>query len=150
MNKLLQSTRYLVLVAVLCSLAAAIAAFGWCGVRTYQVIRDLFAESPHGSDVSVAFIALMDTMLIATGLLIFAIGLYELFIAELEVPAWLKLRTLHDLKARLSSIIILVITVAFVEHLVQWRAALDTLLFGVAVAVVSAVLIAFGHFHDKE
>ncbi len=150
MKRILESTRYLVLVAVLCSLAAAIAAFGWSAVRTYEVIHELVTDTPHGHAASVAFIQLMDAYLIATGLLIFAIGLYELFIAELEVPGWLKVRTLHDLKTRLTSIVILVMAIAFLEHLVEWQSAMDTLLLAGSVAVVSAALIAFGHYGAKE
>ena len=56
-----------------------------------------------------AFIALMDGFLIATGLLIFALGLYELFVHDLALPEWLMLHNLHDLKVRLSSVIIMVI-----------------------------------------
>jgi uncharacterized membrane protein YqhA len=98
----------------------------------------------------VAFIELMDAFLIATGLLIFALGLYELFVHDLTLPEWLTLHNLHDLKARLSSVIVLVMTVAFLEHLVEWQDPQGTLFFGIAVTVVSAALIAFSKLGEKE
>jgi uncharacterized membrane protein YqhA len=60
------------------------------------------------------------------------------------------LHGLHDLKARLSSIVILVMAVAFLEHLVEWKDPQGTLLLGAAVALVSAVLIAFSKLEEKE
>jgi len=107
-------------------------------------------EPDPGHAISVAFIELMDAFLIATGLLIFALGLFELFVEALDLPEWLRLHDLHDLKTRLSSIIILVMVVAFLEHLVEWRSAQDAILFGGAVALVSAILIAFPHAAEKK
>jgi uncharacterized membrane protein YqhA len=100
--------------------------------------------------LALAFIELMDAFLIATGLLIFALGLYELFVHDLVLPEWMTLHNLHDLKARLSSVIVLVMTVAFLEHLVGWQDPQGTLFFGIAVTVVSAVLIAFSKLETKE
>ena len=75
----------------------------------------------HG--IGVELIAVMDTFLIATALYIFAVGLYELFIADLELPEWLNIHNMHDLKAKLSGVIILVMAVTFLEHLVHWEDA---------------------------
>jgi uncharacterized membrane protein YqhA len=57
---------------------------------------------------------------------------------------------LHDLKAKLSSVIILVMAVTFLEHIVEWKNPRDTFYFNLAVAVVSAALIAFSHFGAKD
>ncbi|MCL4476091.1 MAG: YqhA family protein [Nitrospirae bacterium] len=92
----------------------------------------------------------MDTFLIATALFIFAVGMYELFIKDVSLPQWLVIRNLHDLKVRLSSVIILVMTVIFLEHLVEWKDPQATLFYGIAVAVVSASLIAFSHFGGRD
>jgi len=43
-----------------------------------------------------------------------------------------------------------VLAVNFLSHLVEWRDARETLEFGLAVAVVGAALIAFGHFGEKD
>jgi len=150
MNRLLESSRYLIVVAVLFSLLAAIAAFIWGAIKTAAVIVSLIASSGKDPLAAVAFIELMDAFLIATGLLIFALGLYELFVHDLTLPEWLTLHGLHDLKVRLSSVVVLVMTVAFLEHLVEWKDPQGTFLFGAAVALVSAVLIAFSKLEEKE
>jgi uncharacterized membrane protein YqhA len=148
MNRLLESSRFLILIPVFSSLLAALAAFVWGAAKTVAVIGSLIASSGKDPLAAVAFIELMDAFLIATGLLIFALGLHELFVHDLTLPEWLTLHNLHDLKTRLSSVIILVMTVAFLEHLVEWKDPQGTLFFGVAVAVVSAALIAFSKLQE--
>jgi uncharacterized membrane protein YqhA len=150
LHKLLQGSRYLVLIAVVSLVLASAAVFIWGSVMSVMAIIKLLEHHETGAEVSVAFIQLMDVFLVATGLLIFGLGLEQLFISELDVPGWLKLRTLHDLKSRLSSIIILVMCIVFLDHLVEWKSALDMLYIGGAVALVSVALIAFGYFGEKE
>lgn len=97
-------------------------------------------------------IAILDAFLLAVVLYIFAVGLYELFIGEIEVPSWLVIRNLDDLKKKLISVIILVMAVTFVEHLVQWKRPEDTLMFGAATALVVTSLMLYSRFgnHDHE
>ena len=148
MNRLMESSRYLIVIAVIFSLLASLAAFVWGAVKTVAVIATLVASFGQDPLAAVAFIEVMDAFLIATGLLIFALGLHELFVHDLALPEWLTLHNLHDLKTRLSSVIILVMTVAFLEHLVEWKDPQGTLFFGIAVAVVSAALIAFSKLQE--
>jgi uncharacterized membrane protein YqhA len=82
----------------------------------------------------------MDVFLIATALLIFSLGLYELFIGKLDLPQWLAIRDLEDLKDKLRAVIIFVMTVIFLEHLVLWQDPASTLRFGGAIAIMIAAL----------
>jgi len=150
LKTLLKQSRYLVIIAVLSCLAAALGAFAWGAFKTWHAL--LFLVETGGKDPlgAVKFIELMDAFLIATALLIFAIGLYELFVEDIEMPGWLVIHSLHDLKAKLASVIVLVMAVNFLAHLAEWNDARETLEFGLAVAVVSAALIAYGHFGEKE
>ncbi len=151
MNALLSKSRYLVLIAVISLLISALAAFLWGAYKTFEILAHAagsFGEDDHA--IGVELISLMDTFMIATALYIFAVGLYELFVAELDLPEWLTIHNLHDLKGKLSGVIILVMAVNFLERLVHWKDAPSTLMFGVAIAVVTASLIAFGHFGGKD
>jgi len=150
LKNLLEKSRYFVVVAVLSCLAAALAAFGWGALKTWHAIAVLFTSAGKDPLGAITFIELMDAFLIATALLIFAIGLYELFIEEVALPEWLAIHSLHDLKAKLGSVIVLVLAVNFLSHLVEWKDARETLEFGLAVSVVSLALIAFGHFGGKD
>jgi uncharacterized membrane protein YqhA len=149
MKKLLEKSVYLVLISVVFSLLAALAASVWGAVKTVLVIKHLVLSTAASPVASVELIALMDSFLIATALLIFALGLYELFIEEIKLPEWLVVHDLDDLKVKLSSVMILVMAVTFLEHLVEWKDPLGMLYFGIAVAAVSASLIAFGWIGKK-
>jgi len=147
LKTILAKSKYLMLVAVLFSLIASLAAFIWGSVKTVIVILHL--ASLHGEDPlgAVELISIMDTFLIAAALFIFSVGLYELFIEDVAMPAWLIVHNLHDLKAKLVSVIVL--TVTFLEHLVARKDPYGTLYFGIAISLVSASLIAFSYFGDK-
>jgi uncharacterized membrane protein YqhA len=150
LKSLLEKSRYLVVIAVLACLAAALVAFAWGAFKTWHAIVFLFESGGKDPLGAIKFIELMDTFLIATALLIFAIGLYELFVEDVDMPPWLVIHSLQDLKVKLGSVIVLVLAVNFLSHLVEWRDGRETLELGLAVAAVSAALIAFGHFGEKE
>ena len=102
-------------------------------------------RSPEGRDMTVLgpnVFSVIDVYLLAMVLYLFAIGLYSLFVAELDVPEWLKIRTVDELKAKLASVVILFVAIAYVKILVHWRNPLETLLFG-----VSTVLLMFALVH---
>ncbi len=150
MWSLLNKGKYLILVAVAVSFIASAVAFLWGAVKIVFIVSGLI--SSYGKDplAAISLIELMDTFLIATALLIFAIGMYELFIEDIELPSWLVIHNLHDLKSKLGSVIILVMAVTFLKHVVEWRDAMSTFYFGIGIAVVSASLIAFSYFGDKD
>lgn len=150
MEKLLEKSRYLILIAIASSILASVAAFLWGATKTIAIILSLITSYGKDPLATIALIELMDTFLIATALFIFAVGMYELFIKDISLPEWLVIHNLHDLKAKLSSVIILVMAVTFLKHLVEWGDPQGTLFFGVAVAMVSAALIAFSHFGGKD
>lgn len=145
--RLLAGGRYLILLAVFSSFAASIAVLFWGTARMVSNIRELLAHPDLAGEIasqqSAHMISLLDAFLLAVVLYIFAVALYELFIGEVKVPEWLVIRNLDDLKMKLVSVIILVMAVTFVEHLVQWEKPVDTLLFGVATALVLSSLILY-------
>ncbi|MGI2335770.1 MAG: YqhA family protein [Dehalogenimonas sp.] len=149
LKSILEKSKYITLVAVFSLLAASLAAFFLGLLQSVKILMDLFSNfSISGTDI-IPLIEIMDIFLIATVLLIFAFGLYELFIGALKLPEWLIIKNLHGLKTKLSSIVIMVMAIVFLKHLVLWEDPQGTLFFGLAVAVVSAVLIVFNHTGDK-
>lgn len=146
----LEKSKYLVFIAVVFALLASLAAFLWGAVKTVLVIVHLAGTRGADPRGTVELIGLMDTFLIATALFIFAVGLYELFIEDIAMPGWLIIHNLHDLKAKLGSVVVLVLAVTFLEHLVEWKDPQGMLFFGIAISLVSASLIAFGHFGEKD
>ncbi len=150
MKRILESGRYLAIFGVISSLVASAAAFMWGAYKTVETIIYLVQSKGDDPLAAVAFLELMDKFLIAAGLYIFAVGIFELFIDDLNLPAWLVVHGLHTVKSRLSSIIILLMAIVFLERLIRWEDPQGTLLFGIAISVVAAVLIAFSWFGERE
>ncbi len=149
-KRLLESSRYLVLFGVVSSLVASAAAFLWGTWKTGLLLWSLAISGGNHPLLAVRLIELMDKFLIATGLYIFAVGLYDLFIGELDLPKWLDVKNLHDIKARISSILVLVMAIVFVEHLVQWEKPIETLALGAAIALVTLVLLVFNRYSERS
>ena len=150
MAKLLERSRYLALIGVLALLISALAAFGWGVLKTWSAVELIISSRGQDAIITVELIEVVDAFLVATALLIFSASLYQLFIGEVALPAWMLAHNLHELKAKLSSMIILVMAVKFLEKLVVVKDPGGLLQIGLAIALISAVLIAFGHFGGKD
>jgi uncharacterized membrane protein YqhA len=150
LKRLLESFRYMIVLGVVSSLAASAAAFLWGTWKTGLLLWNIAASRGDLPHLAVRLIELMDKFLIATGLYIFAVGLYDLFLGELDLPKWLDVHNLHDIKTRISSILVLVMAIVFVERLVQWEQPMETLAFGAAIALVSLSLLVFNRYSEKS
>jgi len=145
---LLNRARYLVLVAVAGSLLAAVALLVYGGFEVVVVVLDTVASatvSAKGAKaLALVLIEIVDLFLLGTVFLIIALGLYELFISDkLDLPHWLVIRTLDDLKHKLIGVVVVVTAVLFLGQVVTWDGERDILGFGVAIAVVIAALTWF-------
>ena len=150
MGKFLEKSRYITIIGIASLLLASIAGFGWGAAKTVSLIALVISSSGQDPGIAISMIMLVDNFLIATTLFIFAVSLYELFIDKLALPDWMLAQNLHELKAKLSAVIILVMAVKFLEHFMEWKDPIDTLLFGIGVAVVSVALIALSNFGGKD
>ncbi|HQV29516.1 MAG TPA: YqhA family protein [Thermoflexales bacterium] len=148
MKRILESSRYVVLIAVISMLVAAIATFLWGAFHTVVLVGKLIA-SPSDAGLIVPIVQLMDLFLLGTVLLVFALGLYELFIQKLALPEWLIIDDLKKLKGKLSDVVILIIGIKFLEKLIESKNAQDTLMNGIAGAVVIGALVLFNFASTK-
>jgi len=93
----------------------------------------------------------VDGILLGTVLFVIGYGLYELFIdQDLDVPAWLAVRDLDDLKSKLTGVVVAIISVIFVGVFVDTTRASDVIACGVgAGAIITglALFCCFGQFH---
>jgi uncharacterized membrane protein YqhA len=150
LKTVLEKSRYLILIAVLFTLIASLAAFLLGATKTVAVIYHVASTRGEDPKGAIELIRIIDIFLISAAFFIFAVGMYELFIEDVSMPAWLIIHNLHDLKAKLGSVVVLVLAVTFLEHVVEWKDPQGTLYFGIAIALVSASLIAFGYFGEKD
>jgi uncharacterized membrane protein YqhA len=145
MKSLLNASRFMVLAAVLGSLAGAAALFGYGLIDTVVVITRTVASGDVSTKGAKAlmlyFIEIFDLFLLGTVMLIMALSLYELFIdTDLKLPTRLQINTFEDLKTNLVTVVIAVMAVTFLGQIVSWDGQADLVGLGIAVALVIAAL----------
>lgn len=147
MARILENSKYVIVVAVLSLMAAAIVTFLWGAWKTAAFVMLLVGGGAGGESQAVlALLDMMDTFLIGTVLFIFSIGLYELFLGRLQTPEWLVIDDLGKLKSKLSDVIVVFMAIKFLDKLLQAKDYQDVFWYAASVAVVAAVLIAFNRF----
>ena len=118
-------------------------------------------DAAQGPDTLVAlFVSSVDTYLFATVLLIFSIGLYELFISQIDsagqrresCPHWLKVNSLDDLKSSLGKVIQMILIVWFFEKalIIEYHTALDLLYLGIGILLISGALYLTHAVHKNQ
>jgi uncharacterized membrane protein YqhA len=143
MQRILGTSRFLILLAVLGTFAMS-AVLQVAGVlRVIAIVPHVINQALQGEEaikvLLVDAVGVIDVFLLGTVLFIVSAGLYQLFIdPSLELPGWLHVRTLEDLKAKLIGVIVVAILVAFLGAAVDWHVGdgFDILAIGLAVAAV--------------
>jgi uncharacterized membrane protein YqhA len=93
----------------------------------------------------------VDAILLGTVLLVIGYGLYELFIdADLDVPMWLRVNDLDDLKSKLIGVVVAIVAVVFVGVFVDSNRASDVISYGVGAGALVAGLAIFAFATKKE
>jgi uncharacterized membrane protein YqhA len=150
MKWLIEKSRYVAYIGVLVLLVCSLTAYV---LGVYKTVKTVIAIALNEVKDDFALIALfdcLDVILVGTALLVIAVSLYELFIGELKVPDWMLVRNLNELKANFSFVIIPLMSVKFLQKLLQGENALDTLYYGIGVALATLALAAFNYVSEKE
>ena len=150
MKQLFEKCKFLSLVGVASLLLAAALTFVLGAVKTIQVGVAIVMSFGRDPLIFVSLLQIMDVFLIGTVLLVFAVSLHELFIGKLDLPTWMVAHNLYELKVKLGSVLILFMAGTFVERLVEGKNPQDLMFLAIAIAVVSAALIALGSFSNSE
>jgi uncharacterized membrane protein YqhA len=156
---LLWNTRFAVLVAVIASLLAAFAMFYLASVDTYFMLSHLGdyispeligeARADFRASTITHVVEIIDGYLLATVLLIFSLGLYELFISKIDQAeasetqnSVLAVNSLDDLKTRLGRVILMILIVNFFEHAIsmEFHQPLDLLILAGGIVLIGATL----------
>ena len=142
-HRILNGSRFMALIAVVGMSITTVATFVWATARSVQLVTDLL-DGGWRSDVTIVkLLAAIDLHLISIVQLIVVIGLYELFIAELRVPEWLRVDSLNELKKSIIDVLVVVMAVKGVEGLVKKETPLDALTYSGAVGILILVLTLF-------
>ena len=156
---MLWNCRFITLTAVIGSLMAGIAIFY---MATVDVVY-LFNHAMHYADASLTvearkalhdstvshIVEVVDGYLLATVMLIFSLGMYELFISDIDQAHGNKssskilvINNLDDLKSRLAKVILMIMIVTLFENALYMRlnTPLDLVYLGAAIALIAVAL----------
>jgi uncharacterized membrane protein YqhA len=168
-EKILWSSRVIVLISVLSSLALAIFIFYFATADVINIIYSYFTSYTSSLDVEtkkslktdivIGIIKVIDIYLIGIFMLIFSYGLYELFISKIDAAEnsetsqnILLIKSFDDLKTRLGNVVLLILVVNFFQHAVEitYTDSLSLMYLGIGILVISgAIYLSFlkGHTH---
>jgi uncharacterized membrane protein YqhA len=145
MQRVLSSTRYLVVLPVIGLAIAASVFFVFGGIGLIRLLIELtiaaigsLTGSAHGSETMERGLIIFEVVefvhlfLVGTVLYITAIGLYQLFIQEIKFPGWLKIDSTEELETNLIGVTVVVLAVNFMgavfvggsENLLQFGAGI--------------------------
>lgn len=165
---MLWNSRFVILLAVIGSLLAGFAIFYIASVDVIYVFQHAmhYADASmneearkllHDSTVS-HIVEVVDGYLLAIVMVIFALGLYELFISDIDQAHGSKaaskimvINSLDDLKAKLAKVILMIMIVTLFEESISMHMStpLDLVYFGAAIALI-AVALYFTHAADGK
>ena len=148
-------SRYLTLLAVIGSLVSAIVLFVYGTINVCVAFKgflhlDVGAGRMEQGEMLATFVSSVDIYLFAMVLIIFSMGVYELFISKIDPvetrfdtrPSWLRITSIDDLKSSLGKVILMVLIVSVFEHSLSigYERTVDLLYASVAVVLVALAL----------
>lgn len=148
MKRFLVGTRYLILIPILGLAVAAICFFVFGGIG---LLRLLFEIATNTSEINTQAAAsgpgiiifevveYVHTFLVGTVLYITAIGLYQLFIKEIDFVGWLKIDSVEELETDLIGVTVVVLAVNFMGAVFAGKTE-NLLSFGAGIALPIAAL----------
>lgn len=151
MRKILGLTRYAVVIPSIASIFGALLLMAQGSIEIVLIVRDAVLLETYLKDTIVDVLTAVDAILLGTVLLVIGYGLYELFVdTRLEVPTWLQVRSLDDLKSKLIGVVVAIIAVVFVGVLVDTNRAADVVSYGVGAGALVAGLALFALATRKD
>ena len=153
-------TRLFVLLPVIFGLIGAVILFVVASKDIYEVLTytiDVYANGLHPEkfheEIVSKIIGAVDLYLIAVVMLIFAFGLYELFISKIDAAedtktgsTILAIHSLDQLKDKIAKVIVMVLIVSFFQKVLHTRydGALEMLYFALSIGLLAVGLYFLG------
>ncbi|MET3897227.1 putative membrane protein YqhA [Devosia sp. UYZn731] len=138
--------RVAMLIPVIALSVASVALIVYGAFETRHFVTALFHPdgAVHRDEIMLVAIELVDLFLLATVVQVVALGLYQLYFRQdLQLPKWLKVETLDDLKSKLVGVTVTVLAVYFLGRALTWETGADIAYLGIGVALVIVALTWF-------
>lgn len=159
----LWQSRFIIILASIASVISAIILVLLGTADVWEIAKELIHNISHSehidhSSVITLIISAIDFYLIATVLLIFGIGVYELFISKIDVlendqfsSKVLVVHSLDELKEKIAKVVIMVLIVTFFKYAVSfsYKDILDLLGLAVGIFLIS-LAVYFTHKEGKK
>ncbi len=162
----LWASRFMVILAVIFGLLGAVVLFVVASIDIFTTAKYVVTTYSTGAhpeffhqDVVGGIIGAVDLYLIGVVMLLFAFGLYELFISDIDVAKdeegadnkILAIHSLDQLKDKISKVIVMVLVVGFFQQVshTEYNGALDMLYFAISITAVSVGLYFLGKVGKK-
>lgn len=145
-GRMFAASRYLILIAVVGAFLASASLLVYGGLVAVSTIVNLVLHPVLSADgakhLAVTLVEVMDLLLLGTVFLIISLALYDLFIdSSVPLPEWLHIEDLDELKSKLLSVVVVLLTVSFLGEVVDWNGSSAILSLGLA---IGAVLLGLG------
>ena len=151
-EEILWNSRLLALLAVIPSLIASFTLFVIGSKKIFKLFEYTFLSNQNIKEDFYKFaletvITAVDIYLIATIMIIFSLGLYELFISRIDAAedsplTLLNIKNLEDLKEKLGRVILMVLIVSFFKHAthLSYSSAKDILMLAMSIGAIGFAL----------
>ncbi|GAB2272867.1 hypothetical protein Dimus_007684 [Dionaea muscipula] len=164
--------RFLTLLGVLGSLVGSIL----CFVKGCTIVADSFMEYGMNRGKVMFLVEAIDTYLLGTVMLVFGMGLYELFVSNLDIaesapnkkyphrsnllglftllerPKWLEIKSVNGLKTKIGHVIVMLLLIGLLDK--SKKAAIhtpvDLLCFSASILVSSGCLYLLSRLKDSQ
>ena len=151
MKRIMGLTRYAVFVPAIASIIGALLLMAQGSWAMLMAVVDSVSNGYGLKETIVEVLTAVDAILLGTVLLVIGYGLYELFIdADLDVPQWLRVYDLDDLKSKLIGVVVAIVAVVFVGVFVDSNRASDVISYGVGAGTLVVGLAIFAFATKKE
>lgn len=144
---LLSASRYLIAVAVLCTLIAGTTLLIYGTALLVQIVRAIIdsgiVNTTESKRLVLSFVDLVKLYLLSAVFYIIAGNLYEIFIVQIPLPKWLVIRDLDTLESKLVETVIIMLGVLFLEKAITSTDPQELLLYGVGISVMVGTLTFF-------
>jgi uncharacterized membrane protein YqhA len=150
-RKFFSLTRYAVFIPAISSIIGALLLMVQGSIEMVITVIDTILNDYGLKQTIVAVLTAVDGILLGTVLLVIGYGLYELFIdPNLDVPKWLRVDDLNDLKSKLIGVVVAILAVVFVGVFVDSNRADDVMSYGVGAGAIVVGLAIFANATQKE
>ena len=163
--RLLTQTRYLTVVPVLGLLAASSSLFVMGGRLilhqlwvALNIPKGQFTDNPILPTFEVESLQGINLLLVGTGCLTLALGMFSLFVRPLKLPASFRVGNFHELKGQFANYVILAMAISFLENLTHLPNMIadknsngsELFFSGAGMALVTIALLAFKYWGGEK